>query len=107
MNRMLVCSLIFLVSCRMPGGASPRVSMTKVAGIAVAINGIYESARIQGWPAERKAAELDSVFARNGVTLKDYRTTVAWLSEDPVRWKEVGEELIRSGGGTAPPAYQR
>jgi hypothetical protein len=81
--------------------------MKKVAQIAVAINGVSESARTQGWPVERREREIDSVFARNAVARDDYRATIAWLSEDPVRWKEVGEELIRTGGGTAPAAFQR
>jgi hypothetical protein len=94
-------------SCRLAGGSIPRVPIPKLTEVAVALNGVNEAARLQGWPEERRLAETDSVFARNGVSREEFRATVAWLSEDPIRWKEVGEELIRSGGGTAPPVFPR
>jgi hypothetical protein len=103
----LVLALVLLPSCRLAGGSNPRVPIPTLTQVAVGLNGVNEAARVQGWPEERRLGETDSVFARNGVSREDFRATVAWLSEDPIRWKEVGEELIRSGGGTAPPVFPR
>jgi hypothetical protein len=103
----LLATGIALPSCGMPGAGSHTLPPHTVGQISIEIARIDETARAQGWTPGKRAQEIDSAFVKRGVSREDYRKTIDWMNEDPVRWKDVGEELVRTGGGPPPPPVVR
>jgi hypothetical protein len=91
----VVLFALSIVSCSYFTGPHQALPPPAFADLSIALNSLEGTARLNNWPKERRRTEIDSLFARKQVKVDDFATTLAWLNDDPVRWKPYSEELIK------------
>jgi hypothetical protein len=93
--RALVLPLVFLAGCG--GGSPPRGVIPEEEFVGLYLDLLTAAERSNETPPAAITAPADSVLKRRGVTLEEYRSTVAWYNRDPESWRSFFAEVIRKG----------
>jgi hypothetical protein len=93
--RALVLPLAFLAGCG--GGSPPRGVIPEEEFVGLYLDLLTAAEGSIDTPSAAITAPADSVLKRRGVTLEEYRNTVAWYNRDPESWRGFFAEVIRKG----------
>lgn len=91
----IILPILLLTGC--PGGSSPRGVIPQEKFADLYLDLLVAGEQRIDTSAAAMAAPPETVLARRGVTLEEYRKTIAWYNRDPESWRGFFAEVIRKG----------
>jgi hypothetical protein len=90
-----ILPMLLLAGCR--GGSSPRGVIPQEEFADLYLDLLAAAEQRFDTSAAAIAVPADTILARRGVTLEEYRKTIAWYNRDPESWRGFFAGVIRKG----------